>query len=281
MKLAIQNAWPKTFSVWFKSQVHEIIGPILMWRVDPSAETYQKLLPPYKPTALQLSVPHSAVIDWVPYSDLRDRVIMFFNGSAALDRLMCDFLNSYVIEVDDISAIFQEAPAEKGYFGIWNIFSGIGSTSADFANQSKGVADHGFGAGPWGFHLRTPRSVSATGVFEAATDFCGSTGSANDATNASPSAPHDHAKFKAKLVEILTTPALALKLSYDIGLYAAKRWKVDRTLFEQYPELQFEGYEDIVAQGTSYRVCLSPPEMPKELTSSAMESYQKSMQQLS
>lgn len=62
-------------------------------------EALDRLSPKYKPTELQLSVPHLAVIDWVPYAALRDRVLLCYNDSAALDRLLYDMMNSYVIGI--------------------------------------------------------------------------------------------------------------------------------------------------------------------------------------
>jgi hypothetical protein len=48
-----------------------------MFRNFPSAKTYGALHPAYRPTKLQLSVPHAAIIDWLPWPDLRDQVILW------------------------------------------------------------------------------------------------------------------------------------------------------------------------------------------------------------
>lgn len=200
----------------------EIIGPIIRWRLNPSTLTHQQLLSDYKPTPLQLSVPHSAIIDWVPYAALRDRVILCYNGTAALDRLMCDMMNSYVIEVSDLSIILPGALPERAYFGIWNLFSGIDSLTS------------------------TPNTP-----------------------NIPPGGLADYS-----LTQVLSTPILALKLAHDVCLHAAKQWKFDISLFDMYPELKFDGFENIVARGTSYRIGCAPPGMPRELTSEMVDKYQ-------
>lgn len=139
---------------------------------------------------------------------------------------MCDMMNSYVIEVDDLSTILPSALPERAYFGIWNLFSSIDAL---------------------------------TGT-----------------TNPSISAPNS--LLGCALTEVLSTPALVLKLAHDVCLHAAKKWRFDPSLFEMYPELKFDGYDRIVAQGTSYRLRCAPPEGPRALTGDVFNKYQKGMQ---
>ncbi|KAF5011591.1 hypothetical protein FDECE_2312 [Fusarium decemcellulare] len=213
----------------------------------------------HKPTELQLTAPHSAIIDWVPYAPLRDRVIQCYNGSVALDRLMCEFLNSYVIEVNDVSRILPCAPKEKGYFGVWNLFSGIHTSFV-------GGLD------------RTQLAVS-TELFDTDTDMAGQSmnqdspntvldfrlqnGMPGEQSQSLSAVPRHRLR---RLAEILGKPESALRLSYDIRLHAAKSWRLDRSFFEMWPELKFNGYQKIVAQGRSYRIHMDPPHPPKPLT---------------
>jgi len=46
-----------------------------LWRNFPCKASYANLPPAYRPTQLQLMVPHSPIIDWLPWPDLRDLVI--------------------------------------------------------------------------------------------------------------------------------------------------------------------------------------------------------------
>lgn len=285
MTLFIQNAWPSSYSVWFKSQVPQIIGPILLWRISPSYDTYNLLGKDYKPTELQLSVPHSAVIDWIPYAGMRDRVIMHYNNSVVLDRLLCDMLNSYVIEVPDLSQIIAHAPRGKAYFGIWNIFRAI-----DLAFQND---THSRNTGsPPPFADFTDQSVDVVAkdvedpfsVYDefALNDRLGSPGHAGTEGEDQPS---NHSTTRTNkqfnLVEIFTTPASVLKLSHDVRLYASRSWRIDQTLFDKYPELKFDGYEDIVAKGRSCRIPTAPPDGPHEMTAGTVQRYQEALMEFS
>ncbi|CZR68171.1 uncharacterized protein PAC_18070 [Phialocephala subalpina] len=286
MSLFICNAWPRTHSVWFKSEVPEIIGPILLWRIHPTTETYKNLLPDYKPTQVQLTVPHSAIIDWIPYADLRDRVIMYYNHSVVLDRLMCDMMNSYVIEVNDLSRILPQAPPGRAYFGIWNIYRAIDAASLSLMKSGCAFqAESSF--------LETGPDFIETQVGEAGQSFDDTTNAfqdllfssipphsaSNDRITHQNSHHHDRSD-SFSLLEVLTTPALVLKLSHDIRLYAAKSWRFDPGLFEKWPELKFEGYEAIVAKGRSYRIPTAPPDAPIRMTEATKAVYQEALQNL-
>lgn len=282
MSLFVQNAWPSSYSVWFKSQVPQIIGPILLWRISPSYETYNLLGENYKPTELQLSVSHSTVIDWIPYAELRDKVILYYNNSVVLDRLLCDMMNSYVIEVPDLSQVIPRAPRGRAYFGIWNIFRAIDlafenqsndlptsslPTSAGFADNSANDAANDV-ENPFGIYNEFTLSEQSSSP--------GSTGQAQR-EEMFPNSGAVHSNKEFNLIHILTTPASVLKLSHDIRLYASRSWRIDRALFDKYPELKFSGYEKVVAQGRSCRIPTAPPDAPKELTADTMQMYQRAL----
>ena len=268
MSLFIQNAWPSTCSVWAKSQVPDIIGPILLWRLYPTTETYNLLGPNYKPTELQLSVPHAPVIDWIPYSELRDRVIMYYNSTVVLDRLLCDMLNSYVVEVDDLSTVLPKGPKESGYFGIWNLFRAIDVATASIASEAPSHPDRlWFGQEDEG----CPNSFDLSGAFTLSHGT--PSPSSNQGSDNSP-------RIVYNLLEIFSKPAAVLKLAHDARLYASKSWRFDGALFETWPELKFNGYESIVAKGRSLRIATAPPESPKEMTSTMMETYHKVIAEL-
>lgn len=48
-----------------------------LWRNFPCECTYRQLPPEYRPTRAQLVIPHSPMIDWMPWPDLRDLAIMY------------------------------------------------------------------------------------------------------------------------------------------------------------------------------------------------------------
>ncbi|KAH6986626.1 hypothetical protein EDB80DRAFT_181211 [Ilyonectria destructans] len=282
MSLFTQRAWPSTYPVWFKSQVPEIIGPILQWRLHPTTEAHNRLLPDYKPTELQLTVPHSAIIDWVPYAPLRDRVLLCYNGSVALDRLMCDMLNSYVIEVNDVSQIQSHAPPGRGYFGIWNLFSAINSAATNLPDCVDHTGNTDFvdpesitrGADTQQHYNSTTPSLERQ---ESTLDGYSLASSMNNGRRRRlSSVPELSRSFN--LADVLKTPASALRLSYDIRLYAAKSWKLDRSLFEAWPELKFEGYEKIIAKGKSFRIPTTPPDAPIPMTDITVKLYHSALE---
>jgi hypothetical protein len=70
---------------------------------------------------------------------------MYYNHSVVLDRLMCDMMNSYVIEVNDLSRILPQAPPVRAYFGIWNVYSAIDAASSSLMRSSSAFqADSSF-----------------------------------------------------------------------------------------------------------------------------------------
>lgn len=48
-----------------------------LWRNFPCERTYRQLPPAYRPTRAQLLVPHSPMIDWLPWPDVRDLAIRY------------------------------------------------------------------------------------------------------------------------------------------------------------------------------------------------------------
>lgn len=268
-----EHAWPSTYPVWFKSQVPEILAPLIAWRLCPTAEAHRFLAPCHRPTELQLAIPHSPIIDWVVHAPLRDRILLCYNGNVALDRLICDYLNSHVIEVEDVSQIIPNAPPEKGYFGVWNVYKGIYTSSEDGLDYSNLPVDinplegsleagdfsmqQGFGSVTCGGQLPSSSLAYARGRRQS---------QASDSSG------------PVNVVKILTTPELALRLSHDVRLYAAKSWRVDMSFFRAWPELKFDGYEKIIAQGRSYRIYTEPPEAPIQMTEATAKLYHDALE---
>lgn len=89
----VREAWPSAEGFWKLSvstslpvRVSKLISlqtsltgfvQSELWRLFPCRESYEKLHPSYRPTVLQLTTPHSPLIDWLPWPDLRDRIIQF------------------------------------------------------------------------------------------------------------------------------------------------------------------------------------------------------------
>ncbi|TPX11480.1 uncharacterized protein E0L32_007899 [Thyridium curvatum] len=277
MSLTAHNAWPPIVPLWFRTQAPEIIMPVLTWRLYPSPETYKGMLPDWRPTELQITVPHSALIDLVPYSALRDRVLTYYNGGVALDRLFCDLLNSYAIEVNDVSKVLPLEPPGKAYFGVSNVFKAIYMPRPEVA----AVADVPMSTDL----LNTGSSSSDTSIQEVFDEVAAghdwqeiaATGNLTLQRRERRQSLLTDNTLATSLTEILATPELALRLSHSIRLYAAKSWKLDRSFFEAWPELKFDGHETLVAQGRSYRIS-TETDAPVALTETTIKMYHDTLQ---
>lgn len=277
MTLFGQTAWPPSYTVWFKSQAPEIVASLLLWRLHPTPEAYNRLLPQYRPTELQLNVAHSPVIDWLPDARMRDQALLRYNDSVILDWLICDILHHYVVEIDDVSSVISGAEPGRGYFGVWNLFSIIDSPDTAAAN----LARHSPGRVPLGTELDHTRvRISATSGGAPLNTVCQDLPSLppSDDIDASNAAGLERSRSQ-KVYEVLTTPTLALKLSHDIRLYATKRWKLDPHFFVVWPDMAFDGHEELVARGTSYRIP-DPMPTPTPLSTEIVERYRNSLENL-
>lgn len=86
------------------------VAKVTSWGVNPSPLTYFNLDLNYRPTDLQLSVPHPAVIDWVPFPVLRDQLIWYNSDSLNLDDIICEIADAYCCDVD-LSKLVRKFPS--------------------------------------------------------------------------------------------------------------------------------------------------------------------------
>ncbi|MCJ1303133.1 hypothetical protein MMC08_005940 [Hypocenomyce scalaris] len=69
------------------------LGPIIRWRIEPTAANYHSLPLCYRPSEVQLTTLHWPIIDWLPYPGLRDKLIL---GADSLDlETVCEELWKY------------------------------------------------------------------------------------------------------------------------------------------------------------------------------------------
>ncbi|KAL4876900.1 hypothetical protein BJY04DRAFT_222576 [Aspergillus karnatakaensis] len=71
----VREAWPSAEVFWKLTASLNGFLQTELWRLFPCRETYYKLHPAYRPTMLQLTVPHPPLVDWLPWPDLRDQII--------------------------------------------------------------------------------------------------------------------------------------------------------------------------------------------------------------
>ncbi|KIW64697.1 hypothetical protein PV04_09614 [Phialophora macrospora] len=72
---AVREAWPGAEHFWKTTASFKGFVQSEMWRNFPSEAVYGKMHPAYRPTARQLVTPHSPQIDWLPWPDLREKLI--------------------------------------------------------------------------------------------------------------------------------------------------------------------------------------------------------------
>lgn len=71
----VHEAWPQAEHFWKATASFQGFLQAELWRNFPDSSVYRSMHPAYRPTVLQLSVPHSPIIDWLPWPDLRDKII--------------------------------------------------------------------------------------------------------------------------------------------------------------------------------------------------------------
>ncbi|KAH8812833.1 hypothetical protein F5884DRAFT_856128 [Xylogone sp. PMI_703] len=88
----VREAWPDVERFWKMTASFDGFFQYELWRNFPCRETYNMLRPTLRPTRTQLQVPHSPVIDWLPWPDFRDLVIRY------QDEVDIDIICKTVIE---------------------------------------------------------------------------------------------------------------------------------------------------------------------------------------
>ncbi|KIX93850.1 uncharacterized protein Z520_10475 [Fonsecaea multimorphosa CBS 102226] len=72
----LHEAWPTVEIFWELIGAREQFSLVELWRNAPCLESYRRLPPYYRPTEVQLCIPHSPFIDWLPWPDLREQLIL-------------------------------------------------------------------------------------------------------------------------------------------------------------------------------------------------------------
>ena len=71
----VREAWPQAEHFWRMTASFEGFLQSELWRNFPGRATYKSMHMAYRPTPTQLCTPHSPMIDWLPWPDLRDKII--------------------------------------------------------------------------------------------------------------------------------------------------------------------------------------------------------------
>src|SRR5258708_22190590 len=93
----VTTSWAPMTAFYNYTNCHYQVNKLTTWRLNPTTKSYTDLAPCYRPTQLQLAMPHPSIIDWTPFPALRDRLILYHASNPRLDDIICEIGNSYVI----------------------------------------------------------------------------------------------------------------------------------------------------------------------------------------
>ncbi|KAF2091660.1 hypothetical protein K490DRAFT_61092 [Saccharata proteae CBS 121410] len=88
----LRNSWPISYDCLNYMTIFEQLYNYELWRNFPNKYTYDRIHPAYRPTHMQLCVPHHPAIDWLPWPQLRDKAI------ENQDSLDIDLLNMHALQ---------------------------------------------------------------------------------------------------------------------------------------------------------------------------------------
>ncbi|KAJ8060764.1 hypothetical protein OCU04_011068 [Sclerotinia nivalis] len=231
-------SWP-TMTTWYcATKAHVPLTKAITYHVNPTTATYAELATngAWVPTKLQMSIPHPALIDWVPFPSLRDKLILCHSANPCLDQIICEIGTSYVVEAD-VSKLVMGVSSAKGYIGVWDLVQSISPETTKASSAFPNENDI-----PWDELCRAIFELSKR--MREGRILHGITMEPLATLPASNIA----ALFSSKQLALSTFVALGM----DQGL---AQYKLDPVFFERHPEL-YDGNAGVVASGAHVR----PPE---------------------
>ncbi|TPX11483.1 uncharacterized protein E0L32_007902 [Thyridium curvatum] len=228
-------------AMWFSTYCYSLVERVLQWRLaQKSQSSSSHALPAYfEPSELQLSTPHSTIIDWVAFPSLRDRLIQHYNRSPSLGQVFEELLEHAVIEVADISTILTGVERGPGFLGVCNLYRALSHTTAEGGTETM-----------YDGSVLELRDITLDGLFQMyrlpvpdTFKICQQACSGDGIWEPVP------------LAQLLFSPRLVQRLYRHLKVYMAhERWRLDPIFYDKHPELKWDGYEATIARGSSYRV---------------------------
>ncbi|KAL3446981.1 hypothetical protein BJX65DRAFT_308607 [Aspergillus insuetus] len=138
----VREAWPAAEGFWKITASLNGFVQSELWRLFPCQSSYEKLHPAYRPTPLQLTVPHSPLIDWLPWPDLRDRIIEL-QDQLDVEAVCRSAIESVVAHRQVPSS--KEAEATLPTFRVWDLHllekkSGVGLTNNQLTYKPRAAS---------------------------------------------------------------------------------------------------------------------------------------------
>lgn len=132
-------SWPSMTSWHTYTKAHIPVMKITAWHIDPSVESYSNMSQTWRPTKTQISRKHPAIIDWIPWPSIRDKLITCHAANPLIDNVICAIGHSYVMEID-LSKLIANIPPTPGYVSVWDLIRTISpETSKQNTETSKNI----------------------------------------------------------------------------------------------------------------------------------------------
>ncbi|KAK5019947.1 hypothetical protein LTR16_000018 [Cryomyces antarcticus] len=249
ISIFVSTSWTPMTAFYNYTNCHYQVNKLTTWRLNPTTKSYTELAPCYRPTRLQLTVPHPSIIDWTPFSAPRDRLILYHASNPQLDDIICEIGNSYVIETD-ISKLIAGVGSLVGYISVWDLVRAISP------DMTKGDEE----SSCWESTLHS--SALEDECRRSSVDDLSFLSSAPAALPA----PSTNALFTSK--------TLALQAFNLLGMNTGTTYfRIDPAFFERHPEL-YDGQADMIAHGISIRpLSRQPIPAPKPIDTSILKRY--------
>lgn len=204
---------PAALDWYTATQYQENITDLLLWQINRSRVIYSRMHANYRPSALQLLEDYPSVIDWCPFPTIRDKLILLHSANPYLDQIICDIATAYVAEVDADKFVFGQAG--RAYIRVWDLVCAFEADDIENDPAQNAGLDPEPLLAPEFTDGQLPSSLPA------------------------PDA------------ESLFQPTYARRAFKSLGLDdGVPRFKLDPSLFAQYPELYDSG-ADILATGAA------------------------------
>lgn len=250
VNMFVHTCWPGMRVWWAYIQSSAVVEKLMRWRLDACLDTYKALPMTHRPTALQLSTAHPAIIDWAFFPSIRDRMIEMYSHSWMLDEIVCELVKAYVVEADLTKLVtgMENLPPQTGYFSIWEIVQTI---AREDRQQSQPNLDL------WGngVHLDEDLFAESSSPFEI------------------EQAGSDGTWIKMPLDQIYQSRKVALKLFKLLRMDDRRIVKLDPAFAASHPEL----CDDVTIIATGLDCTLrgnsTPVSRPKPLTRDAILNY--------
>ncbi|KAJ0158424.1 hypothetical protein CTA2_11605 [Colletotrichum tanaceti] len=240
---------PDVMAWYAKTRFYHIVE-LTAWQLCPSAATFDRLHPRYRPTETQRRHPdHPRVVDWIPFPSIRDRLIRRHAANPRIDQIFCDAVTGYVVEAS-MADLVRDAPPVTVHVRVTDLITAM-SESSSSSSSSSSFSSSSSSKLPTS---STPSTTTTTKGDE--TDLVRALLPAPDIATLFSSPAHARAAFRL--------------LNMDRG---ASYYKIDPAFYAKYPELYDEA-SDLTASGIPLRPAAQKVlTYPRPLDAATVETY--------